>query len=461
MATRTRERTQYQGTVKGTCKETTKVEIAFYSAPNTWYLSSGPTTKEVNHGCAGEDLYKSYKYSKITDDTTSVRDRKAFKPVDHYTVSHTSNTTKKNTPWLGQKIITTNNPMQRTTFAVDDWSDEGLAREYARIEQTSAYCNHLKFDDLDSTLASVFQLMRPQSGDVTGDLGFLVFLAELRDFKKLLASVKRPMESLQKLSHQLRPKSIGQLTSRMLDAGAEGRLMAKFCIEPFIADCQALYDGVIHIEKWLNKWNDDAHNNRLHVRHYDFTWMLSTSTSWRKQYHWEGVLASYSGIEFRGSRCVTNERKLKAIAHLWYQPERIHLTKVNKLLHQFDALGIGNIGSNIWNIIPFSFLVDYISSTDKFFSQFQKDCIEMPYRSTGMGYSITEQFISNASTTSSCGSGCATRTKKYFKRAVVPASVIRMPPPAIDWSLLHFELPSLGQLWNVAALIRLLSSSRS
>jgi hypothetical protein len=94
----------------------------------------------------------------------------------------------------------------------------------------------------------------------------------------------------------------------------------------------------------------------------------------------------------------------------------------------FDALGLGDGIVQVWNVIPFSFLVDYFLSVDSFLEQFERQMLVLPVRDSTMSYSIKSDTLATVIVDEVGRGACITR-KKTFIRKLYP-----VPLTTGNWS---------------------------
>lgn len=459
MATRSRNKVTLEEGISDVVQCQTKTRLMTYpqnwSDYNDWtYFKSGSL-----EGAPSPANHRIWMQSSMTDDDAKLtgKDRTlAFKPVLHTKQSLVS----KGFTFIPYEVNTDREIWGWCRCLDKQWVSylplEYIARQYAlSAYQYRRYAIH-RCLPTDAALLSAREDMEPKSGDVTRNLGILVFLAELRDFKNLARALRYPLESLAKTSERvLKCKNIGDVLKLGTALGAEQRLTLKFAFEPLIGDLKTIYNGIFHLDSWLKKWNADARACKVHARHTDITHYLSPvrplvegarKDTWRM---------------FVGQRIEPTVRldfrqyyTIKGTAHLWYKPLVIDMTPMRKLMHLLDAMGLGHTGSNLWNVIPFSFLVDYVVSTDRFFAQFDKNCADMPTETLGMGWSVKQTVTSECTASTSSGSSCTAKLLDvvYERNRVHPVPEIgtRIRLAA---NRLHSELPSHGQVLNAVALL--------
>jgi len=307
-------------------------------------------------------------------------------------------------------------------------------------------------------LSRAYEDMLPQTSDIGHNTTFLVFLAELRDFKylvKCLRSPTRQLLDLQKLAHV---KNLGEVIRELTRLGAEGRLLIEYCIRPFISDLMSIKDGVFGMRSFLKQWNKAATGRAIYVRHRRLdsiapAWSPELGSETQDEYYIHGLFPG--GKRYR--LMTKSSYECIGFAHLWYYPECVETGGVKDLMRRYDALGLGHAGSNIWNAIPFSFLLDYVVTTDEFFSQFDKNMTVLPVSVAGFGWSV-KQILGSQATASAMGAlGQAVAYRTLYERSASSAPAPSEGVPAIFRirpDRLRPVVPSYGQMGNVVALLR-------
>jgi len=121
----------------------------------------------------------------------------------------------------------------------------------------------------------------------------------------------------------------------------------------------------------------------------------------------------------------TAVREHKFICSLGYIPQAMPKGKASSFMASFDALGIGDFYSGAWELIPFSWLVDYVVNVDKWIEQFDSDLLCLQFQDVQFGYSlkskttVTNQLRSVTTGKTAVASGSITTYRR--RRATKPA----------------------------------------
>jgi len=95
----------------------------------------------------------------------------------------------------------------------------------------------IDLDGLDAALSRAYKSMLPRIEDITGGTNFINFCLELKDMKQMFSLWKKSFGVLKNLS--------------------AGILNVSYAWQPFISDLQQISRGILRLEDYLNRWNDD------------------------------------------------------------------------------------------------------------------------------------------------------------------------------------------------------------
>jgi hypothetical protein len=311
--------------------------------------------------------------------------------------------------------------------------------------------------------------MLPTIDELSNEFGFAVFLAELRDFRTLVKSFRflfkqgpaalLRLQGLRAFSSFSKKATISNLLKDLGKVSAEARLTAEFAFKPLVADLTNMLSIGKKLNKFLKDWNRDASRRKLRVRHYCLNSWLDEQCI--------GQLApltvpDYYISDSHGSTSITPVHSASGYAHLGFIPLTVEYKGLREAMAYFDLLGLGDGISLVWNVIPFSFLVDYVLTVDKALDQFSKNMTQLPVMPAYFGYSLKRNlsYHSYSSNPGTTAIGRGVITYKDYQR-------VRMHPSAImpwDGSLrpdtLELKLPSVNQWKNLLALITVLVRGR-
>lgn len=308
----------------------------------------------------------------------------------------------------------------------------------------------IQLDDLNGSLSRAYYSMLPRMEDITGGVNFINFVLELRDIKMMFSLWK---------------KSYGVL--RNLSAGV---LNYSYAWRPFISDLQKMHRGLTSMQEYVDRWNEDAKAGVVHTRHADITpyvWKNDQSSSSSVTDSSWGTFCNNHTV--KGTVIRSYAEEVKIVAHLYYKPNHLDLSGLNKLAAYFDVAGLGDPLSIIWEAIPFSFLVDYFLSVGRFLSQFDHDFLTTPITVVDFGYSIktnqkyTYQRDRQIKRTDNGVITTYPGTPSYYKRSVYERKRLGVPPyeggipQKVDLGMLEIHMPTLRQMFlmaNLANVIR-------
>jgi len=121
------------------------------------------------------------------------------------------------------------------------------------------------------------------------------------------------------------------------------------------------------------------------------------------------------------------------------------------------GLGLGNFVPTVWNLMPFSFVVDYFSNVDGILKSLTMPTPTMVYHTRGTKVTrrasrvITSCYLKNGSPTSATSEtsafagGSATRELFSFTRTLLSTTQISVPGLVLD-------IPNARQILNLVAL---------
>lgn len=234
---------------------------------------------------------------------------------------------------------------------------------------------------------------------MTSRANMFVFLAELRDVKTLWDII--PWKHLR--SGKTRLKSWSDVKT-VLDHGNNAHLNYNFGWRPFIGDLRNTWSAVSSLDSRLEKFM--ANQNKLlrrNVRDEPTTFegtqtvSLPSQTQWNFEYIYSGLLLGASTFEMRYTIPYDDVETLAWRALL-------------------DTLGLRLKPSNIWALLPWSFVVDWFVDVGGMISEHcDSDWIEPAIQVQDAGAS--KKMIVNVKT-----------------NAVSKYSGTRVPGPSISWS---------------------------
>jgi hypothetical protein len=267
---------------------------------------------------------------------------------------------------------------------------------------------------------------------------------------------RNPHLTMQKLS-------IGGLCEEINVLAAEARLSFEFAIKPLISDLATMAQMAEKLEKFIRDWNRDAAAHKVRVRHYDLQKYLDPQCIGKLSPNTISKAWPYAGSAKTNVR-IDTEHKVSGKAHFGYIPQQIDYTALRKARAYFDLLGLGDGISLVWNVIPFSFVVDYVLSVDECLDQFSKNLFELPVQPAYFGYSLTRYILSTGTGTDAemlkAHGLCLVVRKDYLRERVPFSTWSSWELDPVRFDTLVWSTPSLGQWKNLLALLAVLLRGR-
>jgi hypothetical protein len=285
--------------------------------------------------------------------------------------------------------------------------------------------------------------------DVTGGVNIVNFILELKDAKMMFSLWKKSYGVLKNLS--------------------AGVLNYSYAWRPFIQDLIQFHNGLTKMKTYVDRWNRDAKEGTIYTRHADLTAYVWTndqsSSSTTTDSSW-GVWCNDHVKKDTYIRSYSEAVSVKA--HLYFKPNKLDLSGLNKLAAYFDVAGLGDPLSIIWEAIPFSFLVDYFVSVGRFLSQFDHDFLITPITVVDFGYSVESDQVYHCTRNiqiKRSSTGAITTfsgTPAFYKRSVYERKRLGVPSFAggisqkVDLGMLQVHWPTLRQMFLMANLANVL-----
>lgn len=208
--------------------------------------------------------------------------------------------------------------------------------------------------------AEAYLAMKPT---LSGNLNLTVFLAELTEVKSLITSVRKLSGIFQSAARRItgrREANLWELTKLI----AEGHLSYSFGWAPFIGDLQAIYDSISNWKKLLLDYK--SKQGIPQVRHY------------------KSVICK-DDIDIQNDPTVAGSRGSRYQGHLkqtYYATMRYHYTvpkiesEYAEVLALMDILGLKGGADVVWELIPFSFVVDWFVGVGNYLESRQTDYLD-------------------------------------------------------------------------------------
>jgi hypothetical protein len=284
-----------------------------------------------------------------------------------------------------------------------------------------------------------------------------VFLGELRDLKTLYDNLGDwfiPNRPLSVITEHFRGLRDGKnlKTYEVLRRIAQGNLFVNFAVKPFINDLQRMMEVHAHVLKQMDRLRSPkpttVKNSYVEIANVDTTSNLAsppnnyhgyttmsvakrTTTAWaRVQYNW--------GSSFK-----------QPTLGVWA-----------------DALGFNRPIEVLWELTPWSFLVDYFLDVGSFLSQFNGNFVEVPYTVLQDGWSVKTERACTC--TLYVDNGQYALLWRNLKQSTIEGKLstttyVRTPGP-LDYSsfgIPQLQTPNLRQVGNIGSIVTLFLLGRS
>jgi len=268
-----------------------------------------------------------------------------------------------------------------------------------------------------------------------GSFNVLSFIGELRDVKHLPDLVTKWHKS----THDVSDKFLGY----------------NFGFVPFASDIKNIADRVVDTGPHIDKWNSMAANGKVlnthrlyHIDGRGVNVGTEKKPIWetKASYQHGGGTCSYpctGRINYFLANHVVRQT-FKAVVHVYFVPMNIPDTEIGALKRAI--WGVDKPLTAAWNLIPFSFVVDWFVNIGDLIQQFEASQPHLKFRLVSAGCSLkvtTEHtmFWGLSQIDDSLGT-CTTTTVNYFRTPLDPKSLL-----AADkyYSSLNFKLLDQNQ----------------
>jgi hypothetical protein len=308
----------------------------------------------------------------------------------------------------------------------------------------------LNLPDSDAD-ASIRAANNMQFGVQDAPLNLPTFLGELREFRDLyrqtIGSFSFKSSISQYHKESFLTKISGQSVKEALRRMATVDLFNQFVLKPTLSDIDALKRTGGHIQAQVKRLYGGIPVRVVGTVHDVATSSDSFTTP---------VYQNTWGVDHQRDRWVT------AYALVLYQPVSPLDAKLRAKLGT-DALGFDKPLSSVWELTPFSWLVDYFIKVGDWLDGLQQDLLQVPYTVLEQGVSVKTVLRSEAWVRFDNPNHYA--SPKLANQVLCPlvkgsrklTSYVRTPGPVpVDPALWpRLSLPSPRQAWNVLDLIYL------
>lgn len=246
----------------------------------------------------------------------------------------------------GNVIVTSERYYKNSVY---NWKTADHARAFTSLPASTYFPKPLPgIKDVDGAARRAWWTMQPR---FQSDSNLLLSLAELKDFRDVAHSATKAIKHLSSsgLSKDLlRPKRTGQgnPVNRATETVANGILLTNFAIRPLLSDISTLIASMqTTVLNAQNAFIDMGISP--HTTHYSET-LQSDYQGEAPQTYWHWTNGFQQSVKFTASM------------------ERTYSMKPQNAFNSFvQYYGLGLTFETIFNLIPFSFLTDYVFTISK------------------------------------------------------------------------------------------------
>lgn len=375
-------------------------------------------TYKVPAGVVKQELYKDKTlYLKNYRSYTASGDRKhgisesiiyetgrggSFRPCTHDKVNHGDPIKKGGFLQYG----TPSNPAlwSGVTVSIVEGLHEYACRQMPELSTLSGYVDSRDVGSIpwDELSAQAYSAMKPKI-NIDGN-SLLNFIYEIKDFKHLAQSIQKRLfrgGSVQGIWDAIigRPKKRRHKSTLRDLAGMN--LSYQFGWRPFADDCWHLYRTISNFNK---RWNEFKHRAGLPIsRHYS-TVVTGTSLGQSLLYsNNQGMPVGFVGGY--DPRCYiriyrSSDSGIQYSANMRYKYELPDdaVSVMGAVKAAMDSLGVRVNPRIIWDAIPFSFLIDWVTNIGKLLDRFSVDNLQIRVRVSEFCHSAKRTMVLVAKT---------------------------------------------------------------
>ena len=215
--------------------------------------------------------------------------------------------------------------------------------------------------DRDAFCSRAVQAMTPSMSSGFSGANFLWEISEVANIGQSVADIFKLLMSSKK-----KPKNL-------LDAVSDGSLFYNFGIKTLIQDCKDLFEGLTTLDERLSNLQKEA--GRPQLRHYTEKFDVDAS---------EVITPAPGGLH----KLCKAPYEAVYTATMQFSYTLPDLTRQRRYLRALlDTLGLKLNAEEVWNVIPFSFVVDWFIPVSDWLSQFSSDYLKPNLHIGGFGYS--------------------------------------------------------------------------
>lgn len=254
--------------------------------------------------------------------------------------------------------------------------------------------------DIDEELVRAYDIIRPA---ITSNMSLLVTLAELKDFKSLFSE---PIAFTNKFVRLVGRKRAANLTFAQIltdpdllkfvaKTVAQGHLYTEFGLKQTIRDVTSLYSTMLSLDRTVREILSLTGEN---TRHYS----LPVKTVEEERF--ENLFQDYNWIIARQWKSVFTRKFVVTMKYTTelvdafgqsispYDPELV------KLGAAMDKLGLNMNPAILWDIVPFSFVVDYFVGIGDWLERFKRSNLNLTFSVKDSCYSVKRTCVTEGTT---------------------------------------------------------------
>lgn len=224
-----------------------------------------------------------------------------------------------------------------------------------------------------------FRSCRAMFPRIKNNLELLVSLYEAKDILTIKGSAKRAAGLAKALFQKIRGLSTRPLKRALLRGAADSYLQWMFNLKPLISDICGIYRTIATYERRINDFvNRSGTVQQAHFRcdlHEQLTDTSSAWSSWKPVIIYkDGTSISYTNCR-TSRRCVTDSAVFCATLQYNYwlsEYQREHAIMLGLL----DSLGVNFNPKFIWEVVPWSFVVDWVIDVSRYLDQYKVENME-------------------------------------------------------------------------------------
>lgn len=274
----------------------------------------------------------------------------------------------------------------------------------------------------------------------------LSFIGELRDVKRLPELITKWYKHDKILSD----KALGM----------------QFGLLPFASDVRAIADRSVQLGPSIDKWNAMAASGTIRNYHRNLNFSpVGENVGSAKQPVYEAstivnesgtsfINGTYPGVSYKIYGKHTVRQEVSGLAHLYALPRTIPPDLVDNIKR--DVWGVNKPLTALWNLLPFSFVVDWFVNIGDHIATFEAAKPDLPVQVVNAGWSYkvtTTHTMSFGTVPTGNDSSLGTITSKYVTYERVPISPMLLISSGAIYGPLQFRSLSTAQALLGSALL--------